>query len=586
MKVSLIPPALPAFPSPSLSPVSVLSSELLSGLADSGQQAAAEPSTPPRKASSLALLNSTERAAHRRGKYAATMDEEAVSGFRTKIHEIFQDYVSKLFKREYTLAPELLEQAFYSYADSSASLLTDDKFDPADLSVVLLAINQGLPIFVDNPSMKKQINAELLRHTITKDVQIVSFNDLDKEKLSKKDLYDFCHASLNTTQIWGMSMDGKIGIADTGFISDLACVPGGIDASLENAFVLPEFVEKEIKKGTAKLSIQFRSPFGLPEELQFAQDEREDSAIKFLSGSTLTPDFLTCTSQPTPDIKVQQMFQVLKNEIERKYAHSCKKTEKCLLRLVKICISHAAIMDRYDCNVSEINYLYEISKIVSMGEAVDRSEFMYKEFLTKITSVVGLQNILEKPLIIENTDSLNSYMYAIRQEKSKSHYESNKVKIMSNSVFGPLYDVYRSHSKCVMDQNKLCMEFYTYLFESLGGLPFASPNKSKVERALIDKSSKLVTKKLFKVFGEIDAFAAKIGRARDLSNPFMGDSSQDDHLNPPFFNSERSVYGAEASSPGRSRLGSSAGNKFSLATPSSKYARIDDKENASQSFGR
>mgnify|MGYP006131353107 CR=1 FL=1 len=155
MKVNLIPPALPALPAFPASPVSVLSSELFSGLEEADQQAAAEPSTPPRKSSSFAPLNSTERAAHRRGERIATMDEEAVSGFRTKIYEIFQDYVSKLSQKQYTLDPEFLEQAFYSYADSSASLLTDDKFDPADLSVVLLAIKQGLPIFVDNPSMKK-----------------------------------------------------------------------------------------------------------------------------------------------------------------------------------------------------------------------------------------------------------------------------------------------------------------------------------------------------------------------------------------------------------------------------------------------
>jgi hypothetical protein len=507
------------------SPVSPVSpTSALSPLRSPEWSAASEPgpSTPTRQPIATVSVDSGDRAARRSKQALPTIDNTAIEAFRMQIRIVYHAVFAKFCEKGSVdkLTPQFLEQAFDSYADGSAGALTDDKFDPADLSVILLAIAQGLPVFVDNADMKRQINTKVLRHALLKDAQIVDVNDIAKDELTKTGIFTFCSRHLDKKQIWGMSLDGKIGVADTGFISKLSKL-AKVDLSLIDAFVLPEFVRKELSRVTAKPTVQYRSPMN---DVIFQAVSKQEEAFAFLGVSSIVPDSLALSAQPVPDEMVLQAYQDLVKTIKDELQTFSPSTAECMASLIKRCVTYRSIMDKYDCYTAEIDYLYAVYKIIHGSAAVLRDAFEYKAFLAHITTTQGLKEaiaaIIAEPRVISaaEVELLEGPLRAIKLFKSQENYEKNRhikgMAVCFNKAFGPLYNVYRSLIKNKIDKsshNVLCMEFHKYLFKSLDPIKFTKDMADRKITTIINQQLQALTNELFKIFEQVDS---AIGKAR------------------------------------------------------------------------
>ena len=479
----------------------------------------------PNKRIKQVLVDSEDRVKRRKGEdNIKTLDYKGIEVFRQQIYCVYYKYFSKLCdpSKINGLTPNFLWQAFDSYVDSMAKSLTDDSFDPADLSIILLSIERGLPIFVDNKSMKNQIHGKLLRYALVKDVCIVDINDIKSLGITKAGIFDFCKKIFGDSKTWGMNLDGVIGIADTGFISGLANEDIW-DLSLEDAFISPGFVAKELERITAKHTIQYRA--ATSEDIVQQQYKRQ-SYMQLMVKSSLVPDVLKLVAQPLPDENVLHLLSDLMTLVENKLGHLDKGIVTNMKKLIKTCVSYRSVIENYTCSKEEINYLYAVYKIIYGDYAISKERFLCEDFLNEVTTIEGLTAVLdnfsaEKATVNRSMKTLKEIMHEIELSKSKNSYDHNtKIKSMvmeSNEAFGPLYNVYRSLAADETNKDiknvhdKLFMEFNNYLFELLDAESF---HNSKSNKGIIRETSQKLNSladSLSKVFKEIN-MATKAAR--------------------------------------------------------------------------
>ena len=529
-------------------------SSVLSSFSPQPAAATAAPSTPNKRPKQVPV-DSEDRAKRRRGEdNIKTLDDKSIEEFRAQIYQAYYACFS-MFCDASKMTPDFLLGAFDNYVDSSASLVTDDSFDPGDLSIILLAIERGLPIFVDNPSMKKQIHK--LARILAKDAQIVSFSDLKSSDLTREGILNYCRKCLDANQIWGMSFYNVLGVADTGFISAFSN-NGVIDKTLESAFISPKFVEKELARETAKLTIQARSITTADIEQQVREDLK---VLKFISKSDLEKDILTLSAQPMPNENILRSFTLLKAVINLKLNAICPTTAGNMATLIKKCITYRSIMENYTCSAPEIDYLYEVHKIISGDAVIARNQFEYKDFLAAITTIQGLESAIDSFIIansrkITNMQSLDAPLLDIKLLKSAESYNENKqikkMTVFCNGVFGPLYNVHRSlKADKIQPANnvKMHMDFYQHLFKLLDRDEFNRYEKNKKIKNVANQKLTNLTNQLSEIFKEIDV-ATKAARSpmaaasTKLIAKFDACSlsaQQGDNLNPPGSSSSAAI---------------------------------------------
>lgn len=466
------------------------------------------PVTPTKKAKPI-VVDSSDRRRARKGEKLNTIDAAT--------RESFRDQIIKLYKEEFgvfctadSLTFEFLLNAFESYIDFEADRLTDEKFDPADLSAALLAANEGLPLLVDNLGMKKQINLGLLRHVVAKDAQIVDFKEYSK--LTKHSIYAY-NNKLDENQVAGMNIDFKIGVADTGFISGLA-KKGVVDPSLQDAFIVPEFAFKECRTETAKPIMPYRAPKSYKVQRLIAERE---SVIAFVNGVVLAKDALQLQAQPMPSEVGVVPFPLLKEEIKKGLSGFCSHTVSSMNNMLERCFAYRVVMTKYQFHTSEVDYIYGVYSAIYGDKTVARDQFSYEEFLQSITSYQGLQKAIDtivkdgRKIRSAKVSALAKHIKQAEAEKSADNYARNSViKEMAmkwNESFGPLYNIHRSlvNGKITKDiSQEMCLKFHLHLLSLLDSKTFVKySNDGKIKRE-INSSLKLFMGKLFAIFQRVD----------------------------------------------------------------------------------